>query len=301
MTGGSRGIGREVILALASRGCNVVVAAKSSEPKPNLPGSIHTVSDEARALGVEALPFQVDIRDEAQIAACVEATVSKFGGVDILVNNASALWWQAIVDTPLNKYDLITNINARGTFAMTQAVLPHMIRGGFGRVVTMSPPITGNFRKYAGFTAYNMSKFGMTMVALGAAAEGAGKGVTGNSLWPATVIESQASINFKMGDPRTWRKASILADSVVSICEEPDSFTGHMLIDDEYLLSKDCATEDSLLKYRCDPDVEPLRLLAQHAADDDDTAIKGFRRGDVRKLDEDTKSDESVMPPVSKL
>ena len=183
---------RQVILALAGQGCNVVVAAKSAEPQPTLPGSIHTVAQEARALGVEALPYQVDLRDADQVSACVDATVERFGGVDILVNNASALWWQDMVDTPMKKYDLITSINSRGTFAMTQACLPHMIKGGFGRVITMSPPITSDHRKYAGFTAYNISKFGMTMSALGAAAEGEGHGVTGNSLWPATVIESLA-------------------------------------------------------------------------------------------------------------
>ena len=135
---------------------------------------------------------------------------------------------------------------------------------------------------FKGFTAYNISKFGMTMTALGAAAEGEGKGVTGNSLWPATVIESLAAINFKLGDSSTWRKASILADCVVSICEEGDDFTGNMLIDDVYLRSKG-ATDADIAKYRVDPDVEPPRLLAM----EDFAAAKEFMRGDVRKVDED--------------
>ena len=142
ITGASRGIGRECALALARRGCNIVIAAKSAEPQPTLPGSIYTVAAEVEALGVQSLPFQVDLRDEAAVGRCVEAAVAKWGRVDICVNNASALWWQDIVDTPMKKYDLITSINARGSFAMTQACLPHMLRGGFGRVVTMSPPIT---------------------------------------------------------------------------------------------------------------------------------------------------------------
>lgn len=141
VTGASRGIGRECALALARRGCHIVIAAKSTEPQPTLPGSIYTVAAEVEALGVQALPCVVDLRDEASSQACVDATVAKFGRVDVLINNASALWWQDIVDTPLKKYDLITSINARGSFAITQACMPHMIASGFGRVVTMSNPI----------------------------------------------------------------------------------------------------------------------------------------------------------------
>ena len=150
VTGASRGIGRECALALARRGCHIVIAAKSTEPQPTLPGSIYTVAAEVEALGVQALPFVVDLRDEGSSQACVEATVRRFGRVDVLVNNASALWWQDIVDTPLKKYDLITSINARGSFAITQACMPHMVAAGFGRVITMSPPIVTDMRAYAG-------------------------------------------------------------------------------------------------------------------------------------------------------
>ena len=132
----------------------------------------------------------------------------------------------------------------RGSFAMTQACLPHMLRGGFGRVVTMSPPITTAVGAFAGKTAYCISKFGMTMCALGAAAEGRGRGVTGNSLWPATVIESLAAINFKLGDKSQWRKATILADAVVEICESGDDFSGNMLIDDDFLRSRGWSDAD---------------------------------------------------------
>jgi NAD(P)-dependent dehydrogenase (short-subunit alcohol dehydrogenase family) len=161
ITGGSRGIGRECALALARLGCNIVIAAKTITPHPTLPGTIYTVAEEVRAIGVEALPYQVDLRDAAKIEACVEAVVKKFGRVDILVNNASALWWQDIVDTPARKYDLITSINARGTFLMTRACLPHMEKNNFGRVVTMSPPIQSGVGAFQGRTAYNISKMGM--------------------------------------------------------------------------------------------------------------------------------------------
>merc|ERR1711865_682790 len=169
VTGATRGIGRETALALAKLGCNVVVAAKTTEPQPTLPGTIHTVAAEVEALGVKGLACRVDLRDIDSIQQCVEDTMAAFGRIDILINNASALWWQDIMDTPIKKYDLITSINARGTFFMTQACLPHMKAGGFGRIVNTSPPITLN--TMGGHTAYNISKFGMTMVALGVSQE----------------------------------------------------------------------------------------------------------------------------------
>merc|ERR1711998_777561 len=164
--------------------------------------------------------------------------------------------------TPMAKYDLITSINSRGTFAITKACLPHMSANGFGRVVCMSPPIRLNLDTFAGHTAYNISKYGMSMVALGVAAEFRGEGITGNTVWPATVVESYASINFKLGAPKDWRKATILADCVISIVSEPDSFTGNMLIDDKYLRSRGFTDED-FVQYRVDPNVEPPRALDQ--------------------------------------
>jgi citronellol/citronellal dehydrogenase len=236
VTGGSRGIGREVVLALASRGASVVIAAKTTEDQPTLPGTIHTVADEARALGGKALAVKTDLRDEESMRGCVAETVAAFGRIDILINNASALWWQNIADTPSKRFDLITQINARGTFIMTQLCLPHMERNGFGRVITMSPPISNVPGAFAGRTAYNISKFGMTMVALGVAAEYAGKNITGHSLWPATIIESLASINFQLGERDSWRKATILSDATLAIISEGPQFTGEQLIDDTCVL-----------------------------------------------------------------
>jgi NAD(P)-dependent dehydrogenase (short-subunit alcohol dehydrogenase family) len=263
ITGASRGIGRECALGLAKRGCNVVIAAKSAEPQPNLPGTIYSVAEEIEALGVQALPLQVDIRDAEACAAAVETAAAKFGRVDVMLNNASALWWQDIVETPIKKFDLITGINCRGAFAMTQACLPHMAKGGYGRVITMSPPIQSDFRAFGGFTAYNISKMGMTMVAMGAAAEGRKHGITGHSLWPATVVESTAATNFKLGDSSIWRKATILSDCVVKLCEEPDDYTGRQLIDDEYLRERHGFDDADFVQYRFNPDVEPPRLLAR--------------------------------------
>merc|ERR1740130_77065 len=248
ITGATRGIGREIALALAGRGCNIVIAAKTTEATPNLPGTIYSVAAEVEALGVQAFPCKTDMLDLDTVNKCVEETVAKFGRIDILVNNASALWWQNIVDTPVKKYDLITNLNARGSFFMTQACLPHMERNNFGRVINTSPPIT--FNTMGGHTAYNISKFGMTMVALGVSQEyGPDSGITANTLWPATVIESYASINFKLGDPDYWRKATIMSDSVLAIVSEDSTFSGHQLIDDTYLITKGFADVD-LAQYR---------------------------------------------------
>eukprot|EP01012_Entosiphon_sulcatum_P057614 TRINITY_DN81417_c0_g1_i1.p1 TRINITY_DN81417_c0_g1~~TRINITY_DN81417_c0_g1_i1.p1 ORF type:complete len:308 (+),score=63.28 TRINITY_DN81417_c0_g1_i1:57-926(+) len=275
ISGATRGIGRECALALAKAGCNVVIAAKTVTDQPNLPGTIYSVADECRKLGVKALPYQIDLRDAEKAEDCVAQTVKEFGRVDILINNASALWWQRITDTPLKKYDLITQLNARGSFALTRACLPHMERNGWGHVINMSPPI--RLDKLAGRTAYCISKFGMTLVALGVAQEYRGRGIAGNSLWPKTIVESYASINFKMGDACNWRKATILSDAVLQIVgEDPRQFTGNMLIDEDYLRTKGVT---DFRPYRCNPDVEPPAM--------EDVDNENFTRGlaaDVSKL-----------------
>ena len=289
-------------------------------------------------MGVEALPFQVDLRDDKKIEACVEAVVAKFGRVDILINNASALWWQDIVDTPARKYDLITSINARGTFLMTRACLPHMERNDFGRVITMSPPISNGVGAFQGRTAYNISKMGMvsrvvscccllfavhsfvfffpvcfcslffntafllcaqTMVAMGVAAEYEGQNISGNALWPATVIESLASKNFKMGSTDMWRKANIIADATVGLVCDTGDFSGHALIDDEYLKQRWNLNDDDLIKYRYNPDVDPPRLLAAAESGEGSAFIK---RGEVGRLDRDMDSNQELsLNEISKL
>lgn len=285
ITGATRGIGKACAVALAKQGCNIVIAAKTTEDDPRLPGTIYSVAEEIEKLGVQALPVKVDIRNVDDIKECVRLTVEKFGRVDIVINNASALWWQRMEDTPMNKYDLITQINTRGHFALTSMCLPIMAKNGFGRVISMSPPIEPHYTAFNGFTAYNISKFGMTMVAMGAAAEYEGKGITGHSLWPSTIIESYAAINFELGDKSQWRKAEILADSVLCLVSAPDSFTGHQLYDDEYLMGEQGLTAEDMAVYRYDPNVEPFPALRlQHGAQH---GSSGLRRGDVRKLDKD--------------
>jgi len=298
ITGATRGIGKACAEALAKQGCNIVVAAKTTEPDPRLPGTIYSVAEELEKLGVQALPVKVDMRNVDSIKECVRVVEEKFGRIDILVNNASALWWHTIEGTPMNKFDLITQINVRGTFAMTSLCLPVMARNGFGRVICMSPPIQTDFESFKGFTAYNISKFGMTMVAMGAAAEYVGKGITGHSVWPATVVESYASKNFQLGERGTWRKAQVLSDSVLGLVSAPDTYTGQQLIDDEYLQLEHGLTQEDLAVYRCVPDVEPPRALAVKAGKGNAPPLT-LTRGDVRKLDQDLAKDVPV--PSAKL
>jgi len=282
VTGGTRGIGCECVLALAKQGCNVVVTGKSVKEKPGLPGTIFSVAKEAELIGVEALPFRIDVRDETTLIACVDATVKKFGRIDILINNASALWWHRIVDTPMRKYDLINSVNSRGTFMMTRLCLPHMEKGGYGRVITMSPPInpsnTGNH------TAYLISKWGMTLTAMGVAHEYKGKNITGNSLWPATVIESQASINFQLGTRANWRKPSILVDCVLGIIE--DGTNGEMLFDEDYLFSKGFTMKD-LEKYACIPGGKLVYIKKP--------GTSSYGRGDIKKVHQDRVKDVAKL------
>ncbi|KAL6048843.1 oxidation-reduction process [Balamuthia mandrillaris] len=256
ITGASRGIGRVIALDFAKEGASVVVVAKSDKETPNLPGTIYTVAKEVEALGGKALPLKCDVRIDEDIERAVEATIKTFGRVDFLICNAGALWWKDVLDTPPKRYDLVHSVNARATFMFCRAVLPHMLKQGFGHMITMSPPINLDWIK--GKVAYCISKFGMTLIAHGLAEEVRGKGVAINALWPATMIESYATINFALGDKAQWRKADILSDCVLRIVQEnPNEFTGQALIDEDYLRSRG-VTDFS--HYRCDPNVEPPRI-----------------------------------------
>ena len=252
--GSSRGIGRVLALNLAKQGCNIVVAAKSTEPQPNLPGTIYTVADEIEALGAKALPFPLDVRDDTKIEDCVAATMKEFGRIDYLCNNAGALWWKPIEETPMFRYDLINSINSRGSFALSAACLPHMREAGYGHIVNQSPPIRTD--KLAGMTAYYISKFGMTLGALGIAQEYKGKGVAANSIWPNTLIESSATENHALGKPEFWRKAEVLTDAIMGIfSQDPNVCTGNQFIDETFL--REWMQETDFTKYQCVPGSEP--------------------------------------------
>src|SRR5438445_8789050 len=228
ITGASRGIGRALALGLAGQGCQIVVAAKSVESTERLPGSIHTVAKEVEGLGVSALPIQVDVRDSDQIDTMVARTIERFGRIDILVNNAGALWWQPVLETPAKRFDLVMAVNARAAFLTARAVLPHMIERKWGHIINMSPPI--DLKIVPGKIAYFISKFGMTLLTHGLAEEVRAHNIAVNSLWPVTLIESQASINLRLGSREMWRKPDILVDCVLRLVQkEPATISGKAL------------------------------------------------------------------------
>ncbi|MBI5511885.1 MAG: SDR family oxidoreductase [Deltaproteobacteria bacterium] len=254
ITGASRGVGKACALAAARAGAHVVVAAKTTEPHPKLPGTIHETAREVEALGRRALPLKLDVRDADACAAAIEATVAEFGRIDALVNNAGALWWADVVKTPMKRFDLIMGVNVRAAFALSQAALPHMIKAGYGRIVMMSPPVAADAVAHHG--AYAVSKFGMTMIARAIADEHREHGISANALWPATLIESSATEVFLSGVDRSlWRKADVLADATVLLLQqEPSAYSGAALIDEDLLRA---AGVTDFAKYRLVPDKEP--------------------------------------------
>jgi citronellol/citronellal dehydrogenase len=234
VTGSSRGIGRCIALALARAGCNVVVVGKSTESTEKLPGSIFSVAAEVEALGSEALPVRADVRDAEQIEGMAAQTLARFGRIDLLVNNAGALHWAGILDTPPKRFDLVMGVNTRAAFLCCRAVLPAMIRVGGGHIVNMSPPLDSSI--LPGRVAYGISKLGMTLLTVGLAEELRPHNIAVNSLWPVTIIESQASINHQLGTPEMWRKPDILADCVLRLVQKPPSeVTGQALLDEDFL------------------------------------------------------------------
>jgi citronellol/citronellal dehydrogenase len=259
ITGASRGIGRAIALRLAKEGVAVVIAAKTAEPDPRLPGTIHTVAEEVAALGGRALPLQVDVRDENALQRMVDATLETFGRIDILVNNAGALWWYPVLETPPKRFDLVMQVNLRASFVAAQLVLPTMMQQRWGHIVNMSPPI--DLSVLPGKVAYMISKFGMTMLALGLAEEVREHNIAVNALWPRTLIESQATIAWGLGTPKQWRKADIMADAVYELVRrEPHTCTGKAWIDED-LLREAGVTDFSV--YNCTPDGEPMEIVWQ--------------------------------------
>ena len=257
VTGASRGIGLAIALRAARDGANVAIAAKTAEPHPKLPGTIYTAAEEIEAAGGKALPLIVDVREEASVLAAVEATVAKFGGIDICVNNASAISLTGTLATDMKRYDLMNQINARGTYLTSRACIPHLKRAANPHVLMLSPPLDMSPKWFAGHTAYSMAKFGMSMCVLGMSEEFRPDGVAFNALWPRTGIAT-AAIKFALaGDEgmRRCRTVEIMADAAHAIFEKPSrEFTGNFLIDDSFLYAEGVRDFD---QYRVDPS-EPL-------------------------------------------
>jgi citronellol/citronellal dehydrogenase len=237
VTGSSRGIGKAIGLAAARDGANVVVTGKSRVPHPKLPGTIHSAAEEIERAGGKALALELDVRDEAQIQEAVRRAVDRFGGIDVLVNNASAIFLAGTVDTPARRYDLMHEVNARGTFLCSQACIPHLREGRNPHILNLSPPLDMRAKWFAPHVAYTMAKFAMSMCVLGMAEELRPDGIAVNALWPRTVVDT-AALNLLGGEElaRHARRPEVVADAArLVLLRDARSCTGNFFIDDEVL------------------------------------------------------------------
>ncbi len=257
ITGASRGIGLAIALKAARDGANIAIAAKTDQPHPKLQGTIHTAAAEIEAAGGKALPLVCDVRDESQVAGAIEQAAARFGSIDIVVNNASAIQLTKTPDTDMRRYDLMQQINTRGTFMVSKYAIPHLERAANPHILTLSPPLDMKEKWFAPHLAYSLAKYGMSIVVLGLAGELRAKGIAVNALWPRTTIATAAIQNLLGGDRimRMSRKPDIIADAACRIFQKPaGEFSGNFLIDDNFLAAEG---ETDFDKYRVDPS-QPL-------------------------------------------
>lgn len=233
LSGGSRGIGLAIAVAAGRRGANVVVLAKTDRPDPRLPGTVHTAVEEIEAAGGRALPVVGDVREEADVERAAAAAAERFGGVDVLVNNASALSTAGTAELTAKRFDLMQQVNSRGTFLLTRAALPHLRRSDHARVLTLSPPLNLAPHWLGRFPGYMLSKYGMTLLTLGFAAEFADDGIAANCLWPQTTIATAAVVNLLGGEAAASRARSpqIMADAATAVLALPVERTGETFVD----------------------------------------------------------------------
>lgn len=258
ITGSTRGIGREIAIALAKRGCNIVVTGKTDEPRDDVPGTIYTTAEEVEESGAEALPLKLDVRYDEQIEDAINQTVDKWGRLDILINNAGAIHLKSVLETPPKRFDLLMGVNARAAYACSYYALPHMIERNYGHILMASPPIA--IDRAPGKAAYALSKLGMTFIAQSLAEEVREHNIGVNAFWPVSAIETQATIHFNLGTEEMWRKPQILSDMVLSIVtREPKDCTGNALYDEDVLREE--GVED-LSKYNVVEASEPPPLSA---------------------------------------
>jgi len=256
ITGASRGIGLAIALRAAREGANIAVAAKTETPNPKLSGTIHTAAAEIEKAGGRALPLAVDVRDEEAVKGAIEKTVATFGALDILVNNASVISLKPVAATEMRRFDLMHQINTRGTFMTCKYAIPHLKRAENPHILTLSPPLDMQEKWFSGRTGYSIAKYGMSLVVLGLAGELRGR-VAVNALWPRTTIATAAIKNLLGGDSimRMSRRPDIVADAAALIFAKPaQSFTGNFLIDDTFLAGEGITDFD---RYRVDP-TQPL-------------------------------------------
>jgi citronellol/citronellal dehydrogenase len=253
ITGASRGIGLAIALRAARDGANIAIAAKSEQPHPKLPGTIYTAAEDIEKAGGSALPLAVDVREEAMVKDAIDKTVARFGGIDIVVNNASAVQLTLVTATDMRRFDLMHQINTRGTFMVSKYAIPHLEKSENPHILTLSPPLDMQEKWFAPHTAYSIAKFGMSLVILGLAGELRPKGIAANALWPRTTIATAAIKNLLGGDQimAMSRKPDILADAAYLIFHKPARFfSGRFLIDDSFLASEGVTDFD---QYRVDP------------------------------------------------
>ena len=236
ISGASRGIGLAIALRAARDGANIVIAAKSAVPNPKLPGTIYTAAAEIEAAGGKALALQVDIREESEVVAAAARAAEHFGGIDIVVNNASAIWLAGTADTPMKRYDLMHQVNSRGTFLVTRSCLPYLKQAANPHVLMLSPPLNLDPKWFAPHTAYTIAKYGMSLCVLGMSAEFAEQGIAVNALWPRTVIATAAIGMIDGVKVDNCRTPDIVADAAHVILTRPSrEYTGHFAIDDVVL------------------------------------------------------------------
>src|SRR3954452_22287040 len=255
ITGASRGIGLAIGLRAAREGANVAIAAKTTEPHPKLPGTIYTAAQEIEAAGGKALPLVVDVRDEDAVKTALDRTAETFGGLDIVVNNASAISLTPTPQTDMKRFDLMHQINTRGTFMVSKYAVPHLEKAQSPHILMLSPPLDMKEKWFAPHLAYSIAKFGMSLCVLGLAGELRPKGIAVNALWPRTTIATSAIKNLLGGDAimRASRTPDILADAAYAVFQKPArGFTGHFLIDDTFLSSEGVTDFEH---YRVDPTV----------------------------------------------
>jgi citronellol/citronellal dehydrogenase len=257
ITGASRGIGLAIALRAARDGANIAIAAKTDKPHPKLPGTIFTAADEIVAAGGKALPLVVDVRDEAQVKDAIERTVATFGALDIVVNNASAVSRTPVADTDMRRFDLMHQVNTRGTFMVSKYAIPHLEKAENPHILMNSPPLDMREKWFAGSTGYSIAKYGMSLVVLGLAGELRAKGIAVNALWPRTTIATSAIRNLLGGERvmRMSRTPAIMADAAYCVFHKPaKSFIGNFLIDDTFLAGEGVTDFE---QYRVDAS-EPL-------------------------------------------
>ena len=259
ITGASRGIGLAIALRAARDGANIAIAAKTDTPHAKLPGTIHTAAAEIVQAGGKALPLVVDVREEASVKDAVARTAATFGRIDIVVNNASAIQLTPVTATEMRRFDLMHQVNARGTFLVSKYAIPHLEKSANPHILMLSPPLDMQEKWFAPHTAYSMAKFGMSLVALGLAGELRARGIAVNALWPRTTIATSAIKNLLGGDAmmRMSRTPDIVADAAYLIMQKPaHEFTGQFLIDDTFLAGEG---ETDFERYRVDP-AQPLQV-----------------------------------------